>query len=400
MEEPISVGTAEALIGKHMPRFSVERVALAEAQGRVLRQTVQADRDQPPFDRVMMDGVALRYSGTEHAYRLAGTQLAGQPAMALASTNDCLEVMTGAMLPAGADTVVPVESLRKQDGTIRFDAQAVSAVGQFVHRRGSDCRAGDTLLEPGCILRAPEIAVLATNGLTHVDVARIPSIGVVATGDELVDVAAIPEPWQIRRSNDYGIGAALRDAQFPSISLHHVADEQVRVTTLLAERLERDDVLILCGGVSMGQRDLIPGALTALGVERVFHRIAQRPGKPMWFGIAPGGKPVFALPGNPVSALVCTLRYVIPALRAASGITPARPRPIALASPLTTSASLTCFIPVALAYGDDGLVFAHPVPSATSGDFASLVRTDGMIELPPSAASFPPGHVAPFRPWS
>lgn len=400
MEEPISVATAEALIDKHMPRFPVERVALAEAQGRVLRQIAQADRDQPPFDRVMMDGVALSYAGPGRSYRVAGTQLAGQPAMTLASSDDCLEVMTGAMLPQGADTVVPVEGLRKQDGNISFDPRAVSAIGQFVHRRGSDCRVGDTLLEPGRTLRAPEIAVLATNGLTHVDVARIPSIGVVATGDELVDVATHPEPWQIRRSNDYGIGAALRDARFPSVSLHHVADEQAQVASLLAERLEHDDVLILCGGVSMGQRDLIPGALAALGVERVFHRIAQRPGKPMWFGIAPGGKPVFALPGNPVSALVCSLRYVIPALRAASGIPSLRPRPVALASSLTTSANLTCFVPVALTYGDDGLVSAHPVPSATSGDFASLVRTDGIIELPPNAAPFPPGHVAPFRPWS
>lgn len=400
MEGPISVAAAEALIDAHMPRFASERVPLAQAQGRILRQDIRADRDQPPFDRVMMDGIAIRHDTSRTRYRLAGTQLAGQAAMALAASDDCLEVMTGAMLPEGTDTVVPVESLHKSDGYATLGANAVNAAGQFVHRRGSDCREGELLLSPGRMLRAPEIAVLATNGIADVEVARLPAIAVVATGDELVDIHAQPEPWQIRRSNDHGIAAALRDAHFSDVSLHHVADEHERILILLDELLQRDDVVVLCGGVSMGQRDYIPSALEALGVKRVFHKIAQRPGKPMWFGIAPGNKPVFALPGNPVSALVCTLRYVLPALRAASGMSASRPRVVTLAAPLTTHASLTCFIPVALEDGVDGRMMAQPVPSATSGDFASLVRTDGIIELPPNALPFEAGFTAPFRAWA
>ncbi|BDU21432.1 molybdopterin molybdotransferase MoeA [Dyella sp. GSA-30] len=400
MEGPISVAAAEALIEAHMPRFATERIPLALAQGRVLRQDIRADRDQPPFDRVMMDGIAIRHEVSLARYRIAGTQLAGETAMTLATTGDCLEVMTGAMLPQGADTVVPVESLRKSEGYANLTAGAVNAVGQFVHRRGSDCREGDLLLSPGRMLRAPEIAVLATNGIADVEVSRLPAIAVVSTGDELVDIDAQPEPWQIRRSNDHAIAAALRDAHFGEVSVHHVTDERKRILGLLDELLRHRDVIVLCGGVSMGQRDYIPSALETLGVKQVFHKIAQRPGKPMWFGIAPGDKPVFALPGNPVSALVCTLRYVLPALRAASGMPASRPRAVTLAAPLTTHASLTCFIPVALEDGDDGRLMAQPVPSATSGDFASLVRTDGIIELPPNASPFEAGFTAPFRAWS
>jgi molybdopterin molybdotransferase len=394
------VAAAEALIETHMPRFAVERIPLARAQGRILRQDIRADRDQPPFDRVMMDGIAIRHEASRTSYRVAGTQLAGQAAMTLATADDCLEVMTGAMLPQGADTVIPVENLQTADGYAKLGAGAVNAVGQFVHRRGSDCREGELLLSPGRMLRAPEIAVLATNGIADVEVARLPSIAVVATGDELVDIHAQPEPWQIRRSNDHAIAAALRDAHFDQVSVHHVTDEREHIRNLLEELLQRDDVIVLCGGVSMGQRDYIPSALEALGVKRVFHKIAQRPGKPMWFGIGPGDKPVFALPGNPVSALVCTLRYVLPALRTASGMSASRPRAVTLSTPLTTHASLTCFIPVALEEGVDGRLMAQPVPSATSGDFASLVRTDGMIELPPNALPFEAGFTAPFRAWS
>jgi molybdopterin molybdotransferase len=400
VEGPISVAAAEALIEAHMPRFAIERIPLALAQGRILRQDIRADRDQPPFDRVMMDGIAVRHETSRTHYRIAGTQLAGEAAMTLATSDDCLEVMTGAMLPQGADTVVPVESLRKSEGYANLTAGAVNALGQFVHRRGSDCRAGELLLSPGRMLRAPEIAVLATNGIANVEVSRLPAIAVVATGDELVDIDAQPEPWQIRRSNDHAIAAALHDAHFGRVSVHHVTDERERILGLLDELLRHQDVIVLCGGVSMGQRDYIPSALETLGVKQVFHKIAQRPGKPMWFGIAPGNKPVFALPGNPVSALVCTLRYVLPALRAASGMPASRPRAVTLAVPLTTHASLTCFIPVALEDGADGRLMAQPVPSATSGDFASLVRTDGIIELPPNALPFEAGFTAPFRAWS
>jgi len=400
VEGPISVAAAEALIEAHMPRFAIERIPLAQAQGRILRQEIRADRDQPPFDRVMMDGIAIRHEVSRTRYRLAGTQLAGEAAMTLAASDDCLEVMTGAMLPQGADTVVPVESLRKSEGYANLATGAVNAAGQFVHRRGSDCREGELLLSPGRMLRAPEIAVLATNGIADVEVSRLPAIAVVATGDELVDIDAQPEPWQIRRSNDHAIAAALRDAHFDQVSVHHVTDERERILGLLDELLRHQDVIVLCGGVSMGQRDYIPSALETLGVKQVFHKIAQRPGKPMWFGIAPGNKPVFALPGNPVSALVCTLRYVLPALRAASGMPASRPRTVTLATPLTTHASLTCFIPVALEDGVDGRLMAQPVPSATSGDFASLVRTDGIIELPPNALPFEAGITAPFHAWS
>ena len=402
MKGPISVEAAASLIASHLPRFVAECIALADAQGRVLRQSVVADRDQPPFDRVMMDGIAIRYAEPlPSRFRLIGAQMAGTAALRLDDADTCLEAMTGAMLPIGTDTVIPVEALERDGQTMTLRDAAAVQRGQFVHSQGSDCRQGECLLEPGCVLRAPEIAVLATNGVAQVSVTRQPTIAIIATGDELVGIDQRPQAWQIRRSNDHAIAAALNDAQFHRVSLHHVSDDEARIASLLADQLASCDVLILSGGVSMGQRDYIPRALAALGVEEVFHRIAQRPGKPMWFGIAPGGKPVFALPGNPVSALVCTLRYVLPALRQASGAHAHAPRQrVSLATSLRTHASLTCFVPVALDHAADGRCLARPIPSATSGDFASLVRTDGVIELPPNAEAFEPGVIAPFYPWS
>ncbi|OOG46831.1 molybdopterin molybdotransferase MoeA [Rhodanobacter sp. C01] len=400
MSELLSVADAEQLIRQAMPVFGSERVALDAAAGRVLRQVIRAERDQPPFDRVMMDGIAIAMSArSQRRFKLSGLQLAGMVQQTLGDLDMCIEVTTGAMLPRGCDTVVPVEQTRR-DGEYCLLADGYTpTVGQFVHPRGSDCRKGDVLLEPGVHLHGPEIAVLASNGMAEVEVATMPSITVVATGDELVGVDQPLLEGQIRGSNDRALAAALRARGFDDVQLTRVADDLAATTATLAELLRTRQVLVLSGGVSVGQRDYVPEALRTLGVRQVLHRIAQRPGKPMWFGIGPQGQVVFALPGNPVSVLVCAARYLLPSLQSATGLAAETAMPVCLESAVATSPALTFFVPVRVHHDATGRAMATPLPPGTSGDFSALPRTHGFVELPPGTAIVPAGTVATFYGW-
>ena len=400
MTELISVAEAQALIAAHMPSFGSEAVPLAEAAGRILRQPLHAEHDHPPFDRVMMDGIAVRWQASlPRALALVGAQLAGMAVQSLAVDDTCLEVTTGAMVPVGGDCVIPVEQIRRDGDRYLLADDCQPRPGQFIHRRGSDCSAGALLLEAGIRIGAPEMALLAANGVSRVTVGAMPSIAIVSTGDELVAVDAPLGEGQIRRSNDVAIAAALRLHGFDRVALKYVADDVAMTRDLLAELLASHDVLILSGGVSMGQRDYVPAALDALGVRRVFHRIAQKPGKPMWFGVGPQQQTVFALPGNPVSALVCAIRYVRPALLASMGRAAEPGEVVCLGGAADTNATLACFVPVHVEADPSGRLIAYPVPSRTSGDFSSLPRTHGVVELPPASTAAHAGTVASLYRW-
>lgn len=400
MIDPLSVAAAEALIAQHMPAWGSEVVTLDAAVGRVLRQDVLAERDQPPFDRVMMDGIALRWQPSlPRRFALAGTQLAGMPALALVDPDTCLEVTTGAMLPDGCDCVVPVEQIRREGNDyFLFDGHR-PAQNQFIHPRGSDCLAGSHLLVPGVRIGAPEIAVLAANGVADVEVAMQPAIAVVATGDELVDVAAPLGEGRIRRSNDRALAALLRLRGLDRVALSQVGDDLPATIAALDRLLATHAVVILSGGVSMGQRDYVPAAMETLGVRCVFHRVAQRPGKPLWFGIGPQRQAVFALPGNPVSALVCAVRYVLPALLSAMGVTAAAPEWVCLDASVDAHPNLTCFVPAQVRRDSSGRAMARPVPVRTSGDFSTLPGTQGFLQLPPGRAVMTAGTPVPFYRW-
>ena len=400
MSELLSVADAEQLIRQAMPVFGTECVALDAATGRVLRQVVRAERDQPPFDRVMMDGIAIAISSSDQRrFRQGGLQLAGMTQRTLDDPDTCIEVTTGAMLPRGCNTVVPVEQTRRDGEHYLLAEDYLPVTGQFVHPHGSDCRMGDVLLEPGVRLHGPEIAVLAANGMAEVEVATVPSVTVVATGDELVGVDQPLLEGQIRGSNDRALAAALRARGFDDVQLTRVADDLAATAATLAELLRTRQVLVLSGGVSVGQRDYVPEALRMLGVRQVLHRIAQRPGKPMWFGIGPHGQVVFALPGNPVSVLVCAARYLLPALQSATGLVAETAMPVCLESAVATNPALTFFVPVHIHHDASGRAMATPLPPRTSGDFSSLPRTHGFVELPPGLAVVPAGTAATFYRW-
>jgi molybdopterin molybdotransferase len=393
---------ATAAITAHVTLLPTERVPLAACGGRVLREPVRAERDAPPFDRVAMDGIALRHAtlaaGTRR-FRVAGTQAAGHPPLVLPDPHACLEVMTGAVLPSGCDTVVPVEDVYREAQEAVLPPEARFAPWQHVHRRASDARAGDLLLDAGTELRAPEVAIAASAGLATLEVTRPPRVAIISTGDELVDPGVPILDHQVRRSNSYAIATALARQCGATVEDAHVRDDEDAIAAVIASALERNDVLVLSGGVSMGRFDHVPRVLNRLGVREVFHRVAQRPGKPMWFGVAPQGQPVFGLPGNPVSVLVCLVRYVLPALAHARGLPPSAPRTVALAEPVSFRPALAWFLPVALESDADGRSWAWPRPTKGSGDFNALAGTSGFVELPPGPIDVARGTPAPFHAW-
>ncbi|MBM5811341.1 MAG: molybdopterin molybdotransferase MoeA [Gammaproteobacteria bacterium] len=398
----LTPATAAAAIAAGLPRAATTELPLASCAGHTLRQEIVAERDAPPFDRVAMDGIAILAAAVadgRREFRIAGTQGAGALPLRLPSPGDCIEIMTGASLPAGCDAVIPVERIRVADGIARLEDGYAVAAWQNVHRRGSDARAGGRLLGPGALLRGPEIAIAASAGLTALCVDRRPRIAVISTGDELVPPGQPIQDHQLRRSNPQGLAAALALAGFAPQTDRHLPDRRDELLGVLGELLDHHEVLVLSGGVSAGRYDFVPGVLGDLGVERVFHKIAQRPGGPMWFGVRPGGAAVFALPGNPVSVLVCLGRYVLPALRAASGAPAPPPRRVALAEPCEVRPALAFFLPVVLEYDGSGRTLARPRPTRGSGDFVSLGGTDGFVELPPGPAVHPAGLGVTFYHW-
>jgi molybdopterin molybdotransferase len=393
---------AEALIRARVQTLPVESRPLASLAGAVLAQSVRSERDQPPFDRVTMDGVALAsqaWRDGRRNFRIAGTQAAGVPPLELQDPTACIEAMTGAVLPRGCDCVVPVERLAITDGVAEVDERTPVEPFWNVHTRGVDCREGDMLLARGTVLGAPELAVLASAGLPRADVRADPRIVIVATGDELVAPDEPIEAWQVRRSNSHALRGALDLRGFHRVAEDHLPDDHDVLAQRLAKHLATHDVIILTGGVSMGRYDHVPSVLRQLGVAEVFHKVAQRPGKPIWFGIGPSGQTVLGLPGNPVSALVCLLRYALPALYAMSGAGPRSPEHVPLGAPFAVKPPLWFFLPVQVEHSPALGLVAMPRPTRGSGDFISLLGTDGFVELPPGPRELPAGHIAPVYRW-
>ncbi|HEV8442115.1 MAG TPA: molybdopterin molybdotransferase MoeA, partial [Steroidobacteraceae bacterium] len=254
---------AETLIEQHLSCLPIESLPLTQAAGAVLRENIYAERDQPPFDRVAMDGIALSVAGAAEncgRLRISGIQAAGDPQQTLDDAASCIEIMTGAMLPRGCDAVVPVEQMQRR-GEIAEIGRKVPQPWQNVHRRGSDCPQGSLLLAAGTRLSAPEVAIAAGAGMARVRVSAQPMIVVISTGNELVEPGELIEPHQVRRSNVYGITASLRQHGFTRVADDHVPDDEARLTERLGFHLRTHDVLILSGGVSMGRMDLVPKVL-------------------------------------------------------------------------------------------------------------------------------------------
>jgi molybdopterin molybdotransferase len=393
---------AEAAIDSKLVALPAETRALEECIGQTLREDVYAERDNPPFDRVCMDGIAVDSDAIGQGvrrFRLQATQAAGVPALALASREHAVEVMTGAVMPGGTDCVIPLEEYDLADGVITLKAKAGGPRYRNVQRRGEDSARDVPMLKAGTRLGAAEIAVVASAGLALVAVSRQPSVMVISTGDELIEPGRPIAEHQVRRSNAYAAVAALREHGLEKVSDDHLRDDERELTERLSAHLAAHDALILSGGISKGKFDLVPKVLKSLGVTEVFHEVAQRPGRPMWFGVSAQGRPVFGLPGNPVATLVCLTRYVVPALGALMSAPRAPPEPIALAEPVKFGRSMSSFLPVAVSHDERGQVRAVPRFPNGPGDFLALAGTQGFVELPPREEEFPAGYVANLYRW-
>jgi molybdopterin molybdotransferase len=399
---PITPLMAQGAIEAELTLLPAERLPLEECVGRTLRENVYAERDNPPFDRVCMDGIAVS-SAAVHAgkrrFVVEGMQAAGSPALELDGAENAIEVMTGAVLPRGADCVIPFEEYDLAERIVSLKDRARAEPYRNVQRRGEDSKPGIPMLVPGTLLGAAELAVVASAGLASIAVSCQPTFMVVSTGDELVEPGQPIADHQVRRSNAYAIAAALRARGFEHIGHDHILDNEQMLTDRLGQHLAQKKVLILSGGVSKGRFDFVPKVLKSLGVREVFYQVAQRPGMPMWFGVGPDGQVVFGLPGNPVATLVCLVRYVVPAAFTAMGSRQSPREQIALASEVERGRPMTYFLPVSVELDEIGRPIAIPRAPNGPGDFLALTRADGFLELPPQPTGFPKGFVAPLYRW-
>jgi molybdopterin molybdotransferase len=383
MDALITTDAAAALIAAAITPLSTEEIALVEAGGRTLARPILADRPLPPYRRATMDGIAFK--GGFSSLEIAGLHAAGDPPPRELMTGEAWEIMTGALVPADCDSLVPYEE-------ITIDVQGHATVhgeivpGRFIHEAGSDALAGKVLVSPGKRIGGIEVAIAASVGLSRLTVYRRPTVSIITTGDEAVAIESTPEAWQIRRSNGAMLEALLRQRGQQDIHHEHVPDDLPALEASVDRALSRSDVLLLCGGISKGKRDYVRAVIEQRLGPPAFHGVQQRPGKPLAFWEGP--VPVFALPGNPISVLATFVRYVLPALSAMEKSAPETFH-FPLASPVDSLPSFTWLLPCHI--GVDG--HAYPLPPRNSGDFVSAAGATHLLEIPPGRGTLTAGSL-------
>ncbi len=404
-----TVEEAKHIILENTQNFGIEEIPFIQSVGRILKENIVADRDFPPFNRVAMDGIAINYRFFKEGirdFKIEGVQPAGSIQETLKNAANCYEVMTGATLPNNTDTVIRYEDVQIINGTATIIVDVIKDQ-QNIHKQGSDKIQGDLLIKENTCISPAEIGVLATVGKATLKVAKLPKVMIVSTGDELVEVDKNPLAHQIRRSNVYTLVSLLEKLNIPSKTAH-IADEKPVLKEKIAAFLQEYDVLLFSGAVSKGKFDFLPEVLEELKVEKLFHKVTQRPGKPFWFGRSvsfdingrnvdqnsKSNTVVFAFPGNPISTYVNCMVYFYDWYYTSVGIKPKKETAI-LAEDVNFKPNLTYFLQVKLSYRFGHLI-ATPIKGNGSGDLASLVSTDGFIEIPKTEETeFKKGSVFP-----
>jgi molybdopterin molybdotransferase len=397
MKQLLTPDEAFSVLAEVRLPVKTEVIPLDQAFGRILAGDVISSRNHPPFDRVTMDGYAVCAGAiAASGIRVEKTVFAGDPEAVLENAENAIEIMTGSVLPIGCDAIVKYEDTERKDSIVRLKNGVRITPGQNIHREGVDLQAGALLLPSGTMLDVIGIGSLASNGVAAVPVRRRLRVAVVSTGDELVEPGNPVETHQLYVSNRFAVKALL-EKHGALCETIHVSDDEVQAALVLDELLRRNDVLVLSGGVSMGKKDFIPSLLARKGIKPQFHGVMQRPGKPFWFGKS-DGHVVFALPGNPVSVLLCTVRYVIPWLHLQYGINSMHPDRVVLVRDLTFTLPLTWFVPV-MVEQIDGKRLATPYPGNGSGDFLNLRQCSGFLELPEGGMEFKAGESYRYWGW-
>lgn len=383
----------EVVLSHRLPK-RIKTIPLEDSLGLKLAEDIFADMDQPPFHRVSMDGIALRRSELAFSKRftVVGMISAGQETKQLPSGPICFEVMTGAVLPPGADLVVRYEDLKIEEGVAEIIIDPSHLPDNF-HPQGSDYKKGQMVIPTGTVIKATTTAILASVGKHLVNVYELPRIAIISTGDELVDIYETPKSHEIRWSNGISLKQELRAFGFHDVTLHRVRDDESLIKKTMQELLESKDVLLLTGGVSAGKFDFVPKLLKECQVKEIFHKVAQRPGMPLWFGKTPSNCFVFGLPGNPVSCLVNLRKFVVSFLREG-----ATSKQAILTEEVNFSKKLTYYCQVKV-HCQEGLLMATPISGNGSGDFFQLRDSDGFIELRPERRPFIKGHIGELYLW-
>lgn len=374
--------------------IGVEPVSIHDSIGRTLAEDIFADREMPPFDRVTMDGICIHYDSYESGQRIFPVEsiaAAGSPIATLQDQKKCVEIMTGAPLAINANTVIRYEDLKALDGS--FEILESIQRGKNVHTKGSDHSKDAVLLRKNKRIKAIDINVLASVGKSEVEVYRNPKVAVISSGDELVNIDEAPADYQIRKSNVYMLQSRLQELGVEARTFHFV-DNSDSIYNEMKALLEDYDVLLMSGGVSKGKFDFIPEVLDRLGFEKLFHRVAQRPGKPFWFGQM-GEKKIFAFPGNPVSTLACFHKYFVPWLYKVRGLE-YHPIKVVLANEVTFKPDLDYFAQASISQSEDGRYLATVKHGNGSGDMVSPTNMDGFIELPKGKEVYEEGEVFGF----
>jgi len=393
MREFIPFEDARRLVVEAVPQQPVVRVGLADALGRTLAQPVRSRDTIPPFDNSAMDGFAVRtadFADLPVVLSVLEDIPAGSVPQQEVQPGTCSRIMTGAQFPSGADAVVPVEWTEPAgEGRIRF--LRAPTPGQHVRQAGRDITDGQLVFAPGQRVTPPVVGMLATLGFAAVDVRVPPHVAVISTGNELVDAAMTPGPGQIRNANGPALAAQVTSAGGVSFPPLLARDDEAHIRAVIEQALAAD-MLVFSGGVSVGDYDFVKQVLDAMGMELVFWKVQQRPGKPLAFGLLQG-KPVFGLPGNPVSSAMCFEQYVRPALAQMLGRQEvfAPLHPARLTAPTRKMAGLHYFARGHATVDAEGSLLVRDTGPQGSHLYSSVVQANCIFHMPPEMESPAPG---------
>ncbi len=413
----INVEQADNYISDNIKLVKGKLVKLKDSLGKVLAIDIYAKRDLPPFNRVAMDGIAISTDAINIIpnittpsestfFTIEDIQAAGEPQKELKqTTKSCLEAMTGAILPTNCNIVIPYEMLTidysSNDKKAIFNGD-ISKLKSFqnIHKKGSDLSKGDLILKKGTLINATIIGILASEGISQVSVEYSPKIAIISTGSELIELNEIPLSHQIHISNNYALSAELSSFGFNNISQFHIADNKELLYSRLKDIVSTNDIVLLTGGVSKGKFDYVPDILARLNINKVFHKVSQRPGKPLWFGVHGNNDNkekkvvVFGLPGNPVSALINLRRHIIPHLTSEiNSITKVK-----ISQSFSFRKQLTCFLPVKIELVN-GELLVTPTQTNGSGDYQTLKNSTGFIELDKGKQEFNKNELVNYYSW-
>lgn len=391
-----SPAVAVGLMAARSRPVGVERVPLERALGRILAESVRADRDSPAVDVSAMDGFAVRSAEAAAGdLAIAGDVRIGQEPRSL-PPGAALRIVTGAPLPPGADVVVRREDADERGGRVSFlRAGAGLGLGVNVRRRGENTKMGAEVLAAGVEITAPVAAAMAAFGCANPVVRRRVRVGILVTGDEVLGVESAPTPYQLRDSNGYSVMSVVSRRAWAEVSRAPTAlDDPHELRAAMLKILADADMLIVTGGVSMGERDFVPQVVRDLGAEVMFHKVTQRPGKPVFGAVMADGRPVFGLPGNPLSVMVTSRRMVVPVLERLAGVESAMP-PLQVRIDNPDGRQLDMWWHRFVRISEPG--WASLLGVSSSGDVVGPARSDGFVEVPPGMTGEGPWS---FFPWA